>query len=112
MYLQIIEQVKQRITTGDWPPGASLPSIRELARAVQVSVITVKRAYLELEREGVIVTRQGRGSWVNEQLDQKPLQHGELEAALNRAAQLAQSLSLSEDALVAMLKEYMAQQRR
>ena len=61
MYLQIMDQVRRRVAVGDWPPGQELPSIRALAASIQVSVITVKRAYLELEREGVIVTRQGRG---------------------------------------------------
>ena len=64
IYLQIIEQVRQRIALGDWPPGQPLPSIRELAAELRVSVITVKRAYLELEREGTIATRQGKGSVV------------------------------------------------
>jgi GntR family transcriptional regulator len=64
IYLQIIEQVRQRIAIGDWPPGHALPSIRELSAELRVSVITVKRAYLELERDGVITTRQGKGSVV------------------------------------------------
>jgi len=64
MYLQIIEQIKQRIAVGDWSEGRAIPSIRQLAVDLQVSVITVKRAYLELEREGVIVTQQGKGSHV------------------------------------------------
>ena len=64
IYLQIIEQVRQRIAIGDWPPGHPLPSIRELSAELRISVITVKRAYLELERDGVIATRQGKGSVV------------------------------------------------
>lgn len=64
MYLQIMEQVKQRVAVGEWAPGEEIPSIRQLAMALRVSVITVKRAYLELEREGVIVTQQGKGSVV------------------------------------------------
>src|SRR3954470_23308205 len=64
IYLQIIEQIKRRIAVGDWTEGQPIPSIRQLAVELQVSVITVKRAYLELEREGVIVTQQGRGSRV------------------------------------------------
>ena len=64
IYLQIIEQVRQRIALGDWAPGHPLPSIRELSAELRISVITVKRAYLELEREGVIATRQGKGSVV------------------------------------------------
>ena len=64
MYLQIIEQIKRRIAVGDWAAGQPIPSIRQLAVDLQVSVITVKRAYLELEREGVIVTHHGKGSFV------------------------------------------------
>ena len=64
MYLQIMEQIKQRIAVGDWVAGQPMPSIRQLAVVIGVSVITVKRAYLELEREGVIVTRQGKGCFV------------------------------------------------
>src|SRR5260221_7792201 len=52
MYLQIMEQIKQRVAVGDWARGAEIPSIRQLAVGLRVSVITVKRAYLELEREG------------------------------------------------------------
>src|SRR5450432_1260551 len=62
MYLQIMEQVKQRVAVGDWAPGDEIPSIRQLAMDLRVSVITIKRAYLELEREGVIVTQEGKGS--------------------------------------------------
>src|SRR6202158_6404514 len=64
MYLQIMEQVKQKVAVGDWAPGYEIPSIRQLAMDLRISVITVKRAYLELEREGVIVTQHGKGSHV------------------------------------------------
>jgi GntR family transcriptional regulator len=64
MYLQIMEQMKQRIAVGEWTAGDEIPSIRQLAVALRVSVITIKRAYLELEREGVIVTQHGKGSIV------------------------------------------------
>jgi GntR family transcriptional regulator len=64
MYLQIMEQIRQRVAAGEWKPGEQIPSIRALAITLQVSVITVKRAYLELEREGVILTQHGKGSIV------------------------------------------------
>ena len=64
IYLQIMEQIIQRIAVGDWAEGQAIPSIRQLAVDLQVSVITVKRAYLELEREGIIVTQHGKGSHV------------------------------------------------
>lgn len=69
MYAQIVDQIVTKVVAGDWRPGQALPSIRELASASGVSVITVKRAYLELERAGVIVTRQGKGSFVAETQD-------------------------------------------
>lgn len=62
IYLQIMEQIRQKVAVGEWKPGESIPSIRALAVELQVSVITVKRAYLELEREGIIVTQHGKGS--------------------------------------------------
>ena len=46
MYLQIMEQIKQRVAVGEWAPGEEIPSIRQLAVSLSVSVITVKRAYL------------------------------------------------------------------
>ena len=61
MYAQIVAQVGAKVMAGDWKAGDALPSIRELASSCRVSVITVKRAYLELERAGVIVTWQGKG---------------------------------------------------
>lgn len=69
MYGQIVEQVTAKVLAGDWVPGQPIPSIRQLASASKVSVITVKRAYLELERAGIIVTRPGKGSFVADTLD-------------------------------------------
>lgn len=66
MYQQIVDQITTRVMAGDWPPGQALPSIRELAATSQVSVITVKRAYEELEAAGIIATRHGKGSVVAE----------------------------------------------
>jgi GntR family transcriptional regulator len=104
MYQQIMEQVMQRIAIGDWPPETPLPSIRQMATEIKVSVITVKRAYLELEREGVIVTQQGKGSWVNAGLDLQKLERKELAQHLERAARLASSLGISTEELVEMLR--------
>jgi len=106
MYQQIMEQITQRIAVGDWPPNTPLPSIRELAMDIKVSIITVKRAYLELEREGVIATQQGKGSWVNGVLDMSQLQREELIQHLMQAGKLAKSLGISEGELVDMIKKY------
>ena len=107
MYQQIMEQIKQRIAVGDWPPNTPLPSVRELAVEIKVSVITVKRAYLELGREGAIVTQQGKGSWVNDTLDMKVLQKEELIQHLEQAGKLAKSLALPEEKILQMMKQYL-----
>jgi len=106
MYLQIIEQIRHRVAVGDWKPGHELPSIRALAVATQVSVITVKRAYLELERDGVIVTRQGKGSFVAENVDlSTQLKHEELDGHLRAAAEIGKHLGLTSDDLANRLRD-------
>ena len=109
MYLQIMEQIRRRIAVGDWQPGRELPSIRALAAAIQVSVITVKRAYLELEREGVIVTRQGKGSFVASSADiGTQLRRGELDSHLAAAAGIGRELGLTTEDVAARLREIAA----
>ena len=106
MYLQIMEQVRQKIGAGEWKPGEQIPSIRALAIALQVSVITVKRAYLELEREGVIVTQHGKGSIVapDPNLGQR-LYREELEEHLRQVARIAMLLGLTEHEIVERLRD-------
>lgn len=107
MYQQIMEQIVQRIAVGDLPPDTQLPSIRELAVETKVSIITVKRAYMELEREGVIVTQQGKGSWVNGGMDLLRLQREELAQHLEQVGRLANSLGISEDEILDMVKSHL-----
>ena len=64
IYAQIKEQLKEQILSGQIPEGSTLPSIRQLAKEVGVSVITTTRAYSDLESEGFIATMQGKGSVV------------------------------------------------
>jgi GntR family transcriptional regulator len=106
MYLQIMEQVKQRVAVGDWAPGAEIPSIRQLAIALCVSVITIKRAYLELEREGVILTQQGKGSVVarNPNLSSR-LNNEELAERLDQVVRLGELLGLSSEDIALRLRE-------
>lgn len=106
MYLQIMEQIKQRIMVGDWAEGQAIPSIRQLATDLQVSVITVKRSYLELEREGVIVTQQGKGSQVapTPGLGMR-LREQELEQHLEQATRIAAMLGMRPKELQHRLRE-------
>ena len=64
IYEQIVRQVKGLILSGELPEGEALPSMRLLARELRISVITTKRAYEELEREGFITTVPGKGCFV------------------------------------------------
>ncbi|NMB07150.1 MAG: GntR family transcriptional regulator [Tissierellia bacterium] len=67
IYEQISSQIKAMILKGELEEGELLPSIRGLARDLQISVITTKRAYDELEKEGFLETVQGKGSYVAQQ---------------------------------------------
>jgi GntR family transcriptional regulator len=64
MYKQVTDQIKDAIASGDLAPNERLPSVRELSEALEVSAITIKRAYFDLETEGYIMTRAGLGSFV------------------------------------------------
>ena len=100
MYRQIVDQITARVIAGDWPPGSALPSIRELAAANGVSVITVKRAYLELEHAGVIHTRHGKGSFVAESTDPSRARlHAELLRQIEALCVTADRLGLTAQEL-------------
>ena len=64
MYKQVTDQIKDAIASGDLKPNDRLPSVRELSEALNVSAITIKRAYQDLETDGFILTRAGMGSFV------------------------------------------------
>ncbi len=110
MYLQIMEQIRQRVAVGDWAKGEEIPSIRQLAVALRVSVITVKRAYLELEREGVIVTQQGKSSIVapDAKLGER-LYEQELATHIAQVVQLGALLGLTFEELILRLRSAVEQ---
>jgi GntR family transcriptional regulator len=109
MYAQIVEQVVAKVMAGQWAAGHALPSIRELAAACKVSVITVKRAYLELEHAGVIVTRHGKGSFVAERLDAtRALAAGQFEAQLKGLLEAGRKLGLEPQDIVGRIEQELA----
>ncbi len=71
LHSQVSRQLRAKILAGDLIDGQSLPSIRALARQARVSVITVQRAYEDLEREELIVARRGKGFFVRSMSDAK-----------------------------------------
>lgn len=109
MYQQIVDGIKRLIASGEWASGHSLPSIREFAVSMKVSVITVKRAYQELEREGLIVTRQGLGSFVSfEQSVFEQAQRVELEEAIDGVFKRAELMGMNRDELLNLIESQLA----
>jgi GntR family transcriptional regulator len=106
MYAQIVEQIVAKVMAGAWNAGDPLPSIRELAGSCQVSVITVKRAYLELERAGVIITRHGKGSFVADALEAtRSLAAAEFQAQLQGLLEAARTLGLGRETLLDRVRQ-------
>jgi GntR family transcriptional regulator len=105
LYLQIIEQVRKEIMDGEIVSGQPLPSIRALAADLSVSVITTKRAYDELEKEGLIEMIPGRGCFAagnNELMRERRLKllEEQIEGMLKQAAYL----EIPFDELISMIK--------
>lgn len=68
IYVQLKQEIKYAIASGRYPPGSRLPTVRQLAVALRVNPNTVSRVYSELEKEGLLATRQGKGTFVKENL--------------------------------------------
>ena len=81
IYTQIYEQISNQIMTGEISAGEKLPPIRTVAVNLRISVIPVKQAWEQLEREGFISTAAGRGTFVNQ------LEHHEISGKRNAAAE-------------------------
>ncbi|EHK2356672.1 MAG: GntR family transcriptional regulator [Clostridium perfringens] len=106
IYEQIAKAIKNEILSGDLKGNSALPSIRSLASELRVSVITTKRAYEELERDGFIYTLPGKGSYVAEQNKELLMEEKlrEIEEKLGEAIDIANSIGLNFNDLVGMLK--------
>jgi len=106
IYEQIYRQIKQAILSGSLREGDALPSIRNLAKDLRISVITTKRAYEELERDGYVYTVAGKGCYVapkdTELVREQHLR--EIEDHMRRIRALAILLNLSEAELLEMYR--------
>ncbi len=105
IYDQIVSQIKAQILSGKLKEGDALPSLRTLAKELRISVITTKRAYEELEREGFIVSLTGKGSFVaganTELIREEHLRR--LEDHLREAVALSRLCNLDLDGLTGIL---------
>ena len=108
IYLQIKNQIKAQIISGDLKVGEQLPSIRFLAKELRVSMLTAKRAFDELELDGFINSVQGKGNFVAAQ--NKELIREEylkkIESKLQEVVKLSEIADVSSDELIEMLKSY------
>jgi GntR family transcriptional regulator len=107
LYEQIIEGIQREISAGRLRPGDALPSFRQLAADLMVSVITVKRAYEELEREGILYRRQGLGTFVSETGQDRNREARQAEAAqlFQAAIASARQAGLSDREIVSLVRE-------
>ncbi|OPJ57722.1 HTH-type transcriptional repressor YtrA [Clostridium oryzae] len=105
IYEQIASQIKNLIITGKLKEGDGLPSMRLLAKELRISVITTKRAYEELEREGFITSITGKGSFVaNKSIDFiKEEQLRNIEGYMQKIVESAGTCGLSLNELIEML---------
>ena len=102
IYEQITEQMKQAILSGSLLPGDALPSIRMLAKELKISVMTTKRAYSDLERDGFIETVAGKGSFVADR-NQDFLREAlirQIEEHLVKSIQLAKTANMAKKELL------------
>ena len=104
-YLQLEQQIKTACLNGKLKPGDQLPSIRALAKELSIAIITVKRAYDDLEKEKIIELRQGKGAFVHH-IETQQLQHEayhQMQQKLEVLISLAKSLGLSNKEIITLL---------
>lgn len=110
LYEQISEQLKQLIVTGTLAEHSLLPSVRGLAQALDVSVITTRRAYIELEQQGYVITTPAKGTFVSYRYKDRLKELGmlKLDEMLSNVAHLAHALQVDEKDLLAQLSSHCA----
>jgi GntR family transcriptional regulator len=103
-YLQIVQQVKDSLRLGILDVGDQLPTVREVVADLAINPNTVAKAYRDLEREGLVVARQGRGTFVASTLAAASLEHhAPLRQELLRWMRAAQRAGLEEESIRALI---------
>ena len=106
LYEQIQNQIKTQILNGELSSDELLPSIRVLAKELKVSIITTKRAYEELEKDGYIITVAGKGSYVCSQSTERLKEAAlyEMESKLEEIIISAKKMGIKEDEFIEIIK--------
>jgi GntR family transcriptional regulator len=103
-YLQIVQQVKDALRLGTIDVGDQLPTVREVVADLAINPNTVAKAYRELEREGLVVARQGRGTFIASTLAQASVRHhDELRERLEQWISSAEAAGLDEESIRALI---------
>lgn len=113
IYEQITSQIKQMIMSGELKSGESIPSMRSLAKSLHISVITVQKAYEDLQKDGFIETTVGRGSFVradNKEYIQEEKQR-EIESCLQKAIELSKENGISLNKLIELLNIFYEEEK-
>ena len=108
IYMQLVDRIKQMVVSGQVQPGQQLPTIRQLATDLRINYNTVGRAYMILDREGVISTQQGRGTYIASRLGEgqvQKLRMGKLRSMLGQVVREAQVLGYSHEEIEQIVEE-------
>ncbi|MBO6302784.1 MAG: GntR family transcriptional regulator [Ruminiclostridium sp.] len=113
IYEQIEQQMKNQILDGSIPADEQLPSVRQLAKDLKISVITTTRAYNDLADEGFIISVAGKGYFVaprnNELLRERMLY--EMECGIEKAVTSGRNAGLTDDGIIEAVKEYLKEEQ-
>jgi GntR family transcriptional regulator len=105
IYVQIMDEVRRAVALGDIEPEDALPSVRELARRLHVNPNTVSQAYRELESEGMVYVRRGRGTFVAPDADRADERESLVREVADRALREAYRYSLSPEELIEAVRQ-------
>lgn len=106
IYEQIKQAIIEQILNNELQEDEALPSIRNLAQDIKISVMTIKKAYDELENEGYIVSRQGKGTFVapkNTELAKEQAQK-EMESYMEKIIDIAKKFQISQEEIIELVK--------
>jgi GntR family transcriptional regulator len=114
IYVQIEEQIQAMIAAGQLQPGDQLPTIRDLAARLRVNYNTVARVYLELDRDGIITTQRGRGTFVAgipDEEQMRDMREEKLQTIVHAALDEARTLGYAPSEISRVFQEELAQWR-
>lgn len=108
IYLQLADRIQRQIISGELKAGEKLPSIRDMGIKYSMNPNTVQRAYRELEREGILDTKRGQGTFVSEQQDLLVLQRDKLKhEQIHQFVHVMQEMGYSAAEILSGLEEYL-----